>query len=54
MGFDRCHVKGATPKQILIVIGIDPNIQIFLMTYVVVETKCKDNWNYLLIFSSMI
>lgn len=39
---DGCHVKRPIPRQILITFRIDPNNQIFLVAYVIVETESKD------------
>ena len=41
-GFDGCHIKGPHPGQLLTVVSIDPNNQIFPICYAIVEVESKD------------
>ncbi|XP_021759926.1 uncharacterized protein LOC110724776 [Chenopodium quinoa] len=44
IGLDGCHLKGAYPGQILVVVGKDGNNQIFPFAWATVEVENKDTW----------
>ncbi|KAK4389824.1 hypothetical protein Sango_2319400 [Sesamum angolense] len=42
--FDGCHLKGPYGGVFFVAINFDGNNGLFLLAFVVVESKCKDNW----------
>ncbi|KAH7520560.1 hypothetical protein FEM48_Zijuj08G0157100 [Ziziphus jujuba var. spinosa] len=48
IGLDGCHLKDQHGGQLLTAVGRDPNRQIFLIAYAVVETENKDSWSWFL------
>ena len=43
-GLDGCPIKGLHSRQLLTIVGIDLNNQIFIICYVVIEVESKDSW----------
>lgn len=37
IGFDACHIKEPHPDQLLSVVGVDPNIGMYLIAYAMAE-----------------
>ncbi|KAK4839483.1 hypothetical protein QYF36_022295 [Acer negundo] len=48
LGLDGCFIKGFHIGQLFTVIGVDPNNQMYPVTYVLVESECKDIWCWFL------
>ncbi|XP_014506455.1 uncharacterized protein LOC106766223 [Vigna radiata var. radiata] len=48
IGVDGCHLKTSYGGQLLVAVGRDPNDQYFPLSFVVVETECKDTWMWFL------
>ncbi|KAK0586210.1 hypothetical protein LWI29_002814 [Acer saccharum] len=44
LGLDGCFIKGFHTGQLLTAIGVDPNNQMYLVAYALVESECKDTW----------
>lgn len=44
VGVDDCHLKAKYGRQLLIVVGRDPNDQYFPLAFVIVETEIKESW----------
>ncbi|KAL6129303.1 hypothetical protein ACLB2K_072655 [Fragaria x ananassa] len=48
IGLDGCHIKGHHPGQLLTVIGIDANNEIFLIAYAMVERESEGTYIWFL------
>lgn len=48
VGVDGCHLKTKYGRQLLIVVGRDPNDQYFPLAFGVVETETKESWRQFL------
>ncbi|XP_021747335.1 uncharacterized protein LOC110713178 [Chenopodium quinoa] len=48
IGVDGCHLKGAYPGQILVVVAKDGNNHIFPLAWATVEIENKDTWSWFL------
>ncbi|KAI9200086.1 hypothetical protein LWI28_002481 [Acer negundo] len=48
LGLDGCFIKGYHTGQLLIAIGVDPNNQMYLVAYALVESECKNKWSWFL------
>ncbi|XP_021774126.1 uncharacterized protein LOC110737778 [Chenopodium quinoa] len=46
IGLDGCHLKGAYPGQILVVVGKDGKNQIFPFAWATVEVENKETWGW--------
>ena len=44
LGLDGCHTKVVHLGQLLTAVGIDPNNQMYLVAYALVESECRDTW----------
>ena len=49
IGVDACHLKGHYGGQLMTVVAIDPNNQLFPLAFVVVETEMKDSWTWFIL-----
>ncbi|KAK0588939.1 hypothetical protein LWI29_007477 [Acer saccharum] len=48
IGLDGCFTKGYHIGQLLTTIGVDPNNQMYPVTYALVEAETKDTWVWFL------
>ncbi|GAA0156965.1 hypothetical protein LIER_14330 [Lithospermum erythrorhizon] len=48
VGVDGCQLKTKRGGQLLVVVGIDPNNNIYPIVYALVEVKHKDSWEWFL------
>ncbi|KAK0602137.1 hypothetical protein LWI29_030703 [Acer saccharum] len=48
IGLDGCFIKGYHTRQLLTAIGVDPNNQMYPITYALVESECRDSWEWFL------
>ncbi|XP_057443785.1 uncharacterized protein LOC130735933 [Lotus japonicus] len=48
IGLDGCHLKTMYRGILLCVVARDPNDQNFSLTFVVVESECKESWQWFL------
>ncbi|KAI3677231.1 hypothetical protein L1987_86854 [Smallanthus sonchifolius] len=48
LGLDGTFMKGPYPRQILVVVGMDPNNGIYPLAYAIVEAENKDSWVWFL------
>ncbi|XP_012851396.1 PREDICTED: uncharacterized protein LOC105971096 [Erythranthe guttata] len=48
IGVDGCFLKGGHGGQLLTVVGLDPNNNIFPIAYAIVESETKDSWIWFL------
>jgi len=48
IGLDGCHLKSKFGRQLLIVVGRDPNDQHLPIAFLVVENETKDSWKWFL------
>ncbi|KAK2658428.1 hypothetical protein Ddye_004961 [Dipteronia dyeriana] len=48
LGLDYCFIKGYHVGQLLTVIGVDPNNQMYPVTYALVESECRETWLWFL------
>ncbi|KAK1589251.1 hypothetical protein Q3G72_031983 [Acer saccharum] len=46
IGLDGCFIKGYHTSQLLTAIGVDPNNQIYPIAYALVESECRDTWDW--------
>ncbi|KAM6546147.1 hypothetical protein CsatB_026883 [Cannabis sativa] len=46
IGLDGCYIKGVHPGQLLTVVAIDPNNQMYPFAFAVVEIENKDSWSW--------
>ncbi|CAL2257064.1 unnamed protein product [Prunus armeniaca] len=48
VGLDACHIKGQHPRQLLSVVGVDPNNGMHPIAYAVAEAKNYATWTWFL------
>ncbi|KAK0601228.1 hypothetical protein LWI29_022338 [Acer saccharum] len=48
IGLDCCFIKGYHAGQLLTAIGVDPNNQMYPIAYALVESECRDSWEWFL------
>ena len=48
IGLDGCFIKGYHTGQLLTAIGVDPNNQMYPIAYALVESECRDSWEWFL------
>ncbi|KAG8370133.1 hypothetical protein BUALT_Bualt14G0085700 [Buddleja alternifolia] len=48
IGVDGCFLKSQSGGQLLTVVGLDPNNNIFPISYAIVERETKDSWMWFL------
>ena len=48
LGLDGCFIKGHHTGQLLTAIGVDPNNQMYLVAYTLVESECRETWLWFL------
>ncbi|KAK3223766.1 hypothetical protein Dsin_010791 [Dipteronia sinensis] len=48
LGLDGCFIKGYHIGQLLTAIGVDPNNQLYPVTYALVEFECRDTYEWFL------
>ena len=48
LGFDGAHLKGPYGGILITIIGLDINLQFFLVTFAIVETENKNSWKWFL------
>ncbi|VVA39101.1 PREDICTED: transposon, partial [Prunus dulcis] len=46
IGFDACHIKCHHPRQLLSVIGVDPNNGMYPIVYAVAEVENYETWSW--------
>nr|XP_027093604.1 uncharacterized protein LOC113714006 [Coffea arabica] len=46
VSLDGCHLRGCHKEVLLTAVGVDPNDQLFLIVYAVVETENKNSWKW--------
>ncbi|KAL0368060.1 UNVERIFIED_CONTAM: hypothetical protein Scaly_1024900 [Sesamum calycinum] len=49
IGIDGCHLKGPHGGILLIVVGVNPNNNLFPIAYAVVGKECRKTWEWFLI-----
>ncbi|KAK2638066.1 hypothetical protein Ddye_025861 [Dipteronia dyeriana] len=48
LGLDGCFIKGHHVRHLLIAIGVDPENQMYLVAYALVESECRETWLWFL------
>ncbi|CAL9009956.1 unnamed protein product [Prunus brigantina] len=46
IGLDACHLKGVYGGQLLTAVGINPNNEIWVLAYAVVEMETRESWTW--------
>ena len=48
IGLDGCFIKGYHTGKLLTAVGVDPNNQMYPIAYALVESECRDSWEWFL------